>query len=187
MLFRNTSIDTLVCLSCGESLHPNEVAIEKVGDLKVPAKIKAAGTLFQMLACPKCQSPHLGFIPVKTIGSNVATPRTQLFVGDVECESDSIVVDQNVVPITVDSGVVGLTVDAPKEPKKVEKINKSINEDDFANMRKPKKRRGPPAVKKIKCTSCGKMKDVGPGYAGGDFGTKCDSCLKGALNNRKGQ
>ena len=186
MLLENISIKTLVCLSCGESLHPNEVAIEKVGDLKVPAKIKSAGTLFQMLACPKCQSPHLGFVPVKVI-NNVATPRPPLYINrDIECESGSIEVANEVEKPVVNEIESINEIEIEKiEPKKVKKLNNSINEDDFANMRKPKKRRGPPVVQKVKCTSCGEMKDVGTGF-GGDFGTKCDACLKGALRDKKG-
>jgi len=185
MLFQNTSIETLVCLSCGESFSLNEVAIEKVGDLKIPAKIKAAGTMFKMFACPKCQNPHLGFIPAKITDNKVLVRQPEFFVGDPVSESAELFINEEVVETIVSEPRELKEIEEIEEPKKAEKINNSINEDDFANIRKPKKRRGPPVARKVKCTSCGEMKDVGAGF-GGDFGTKCDACLKGALRDKKG-
>ena len=227
MLFRNLSISTLVCLNCGDSILPNEIVMEKVGDLKVPAKIKSAGTMFRMLACPNCKSPHLGFIPAKTdvtypdfpIARNVDS--SDLFTGDsvednepcvpsqdfngkLEGNSvgfgdvnesifedivDEITAEKDVwefpVRDNVDKDVIAKSkVNKSVHPKKANKINNAINEDDFSNLRKPKERRNSPVIEKIKCTSCGKMTVVNSGF-GGDFGTKCEKCLKDALQSRK--
>ena len=174
MLSGNLSIDTLVCLSCGEIIPDDSLVVKRVVDLKVPDEIKSAGKLFSTFACPKCEGVFIGFLAIerpKSINVGIVLASTGQ---NIEASQSDDIID--IDPVEIDSTLAsyGLTPENMEVTEKVKKV-------------KTKPRAKISKHKQTICSECNKTYVYGQDHAIDCGGTKCSICLAGAIKAKRGR
>lgn len=184
MLFKNISVDTFICLSCGKDFNADDVECGNVGDLKVPKSVKDNGKLFRMLICPDCKSPYLGFVPSqKSSVQHIQQQRVYAEQPSDGGSSEGFNSDDFANFKYKDRiNEQDFQTEIQKNNSAVPKEQKKVHKQDIPTPKRSRPRKA--ATKKIKCTSCKKDFEVGTGI-GGTFGTKCPDCLRNLVKRRK--
>lgn len=170
MRYEEAGIGTVVCLQCGAKVDISELVIEDIQNLDVPEDVKTKGGFFQAIVCPECKkSVYLGFIATKLKpGQKPVVKPTVAAEADVY-ERRAPNVDEDAIDIDeAETDALMMELFGTTEEPKIEKPAKT-------SKKKAKPNRHKPAT--AKCSSCGKEFETGD-VTYGDFGTKCNDCIK---------
>ena len=174
MLYDSIYIGKVVCLKCGAKTDVDKLAVLDVGAMDdLPEDVKARGSFFQTLACPKCKkSAFLGFVAEED------EEEKETKVEAPEKKARKRRKRKSKKKKAAESDIIDTNGEEPEMPEQKQSSSGIVrSEDGTINLEAaPNKVNRLPRQKAV-CSRCSKQYDVGTQGLGG-FGSKCPDCMK---------